>query len=155
MMMRHLFPIRSVRAAEKFKFRKETEMTEQLNKDTKEGMILGDRRIKLLTGMSHVLARNYIYRGKSNRDDDEAIDMYYTGADTKDTFMTDGILPLEFTISWDNLELHDVSEWHSLKHYSEANGTSPIARFCMEQPDKRYECKAIQLFVPQIFFPRK
>jgi len=57
----------------------------------------------------------------------------------KNTFMCESILPLEFVITWDNLEIYKESEWNSLKdyEYSSAKGSPGINRFCMEEPDEK------------------
>lgn len=128
-------------SANRFKRDIERQMTQLLAKDPMEGTVLGDRRIKLLTGMSDVLAQTYIFRGKPTLDEEEEVELYYGGLGFKETFMTEGILPLEFTMNWDNLEVYDQSEWHSLQNYEHAKGASPVARFCMEQPDKKTDCK--------------
>lgn len=121
-------------------------MNELLAKDPHEGMILGDRKIKLLSGMSHILAQNFIYRGKNHADDDESdIDSYYGGIGLKDTFMNEGIIASEFVMTWSNLELYDHSELETVKDYSDAKGASPSARFCMEQPDNGGESMALEI----------
>lgn len=129
-------------------------MTELLSKDPLEGMVLGERRIKLLTGISHILAKNYIYEGKNQMDEGDEIDDIYGGAGMKDSFMSEGILTLDFSLSWDNIELYDSKEFENLreKDYSDAKGAAPIARLCMEQPSKRTDCMQTSLLFQRKLF---
>lgn len=128
--------------ADEYRRRTEKEMTELISKDPLEGMVLGERRIKLLSGVSHILAKNVIYGTRNGKDEDDEIDGIYGGAGMKDSFMPEGILTLDFSLSWDNIELYDSNEFDNLreKDYSDAKGAAPIARLCMEQPSKRTDC---------------
>lgn len=89
--------------------------------------------------MVHILAKNYIYRSPDNAGEEEYYGDYYFGSDPKNTFMSEGIIPLEFLMTWDNLELYKNSEWDMLQAmtYSSAKGSPPILRFCMEEPDNK------------------
>ncbi len=133
---------RSVAEADEYRRITEKEMTDLLSKDPLEGMVLGERRIKLLSGISHILAKNYIYLGENLMEEDDEIDSIYGGAGMKDSFMSEGILTLDFSLSWDNIELYDAKDFENLreKDYSDAKGAVPIARLCMEQPSKRTDC---------------
>ncbi|XP_035712827.1 uncharacterized protein LOC110863060 isoform X2 [Folsomia candida] len=130
---------RSKDASTHFKREKESEINEKLAQSPQEGMILGERRCHLLHGMVHILAKNYIYRSPDNAGEEEYYGDYYFGSDPKNTFMSEGIIPLEFLMTWDNLELYKNSEWDMLQAmtYSSAKGSPPILRFCMEEPDNK------------------
>jgi hypothetical protein len=130
---------RSKEAANQFKRLKETDINARLSHEPMDrGTILGERRCYLLNGMSHILAKNYIYRPPENVEEDEYYATLYYGVDSRNTFINEGILPLEFFITWDNLELYQSSEWNSLHamQYSAAKGSVQTLRFCMEEPDK-------------------
>ena len=63
--------------------------------------------------------------------------------------MCESILPLEFIITWANLEIYKESEWDGLKEYeySSAKGSPSINRFCMEEPDEKNNSKNSKNFI--------
>lgn len=135
------FYFRDKEAAQQFKRDKESELNNNLAQGPLEGMILGERRCHLLHGMPFLLARNYIYRSPDNAGEEEYYGNYYVGVDPKNTFMSEGILPLEYLMTWDNLEMYKSADWDMLREmtYSSAKGSPPTWRFCMEEPDSKNE----------------
>ncbi|CAG7719818.1 unnamed protein product [Allacma fusca] len=132
---------KSLLEAKEFKRTKESDLNAKLSGLIQEGVVGGERRVKLMHGMGEILAKHFIYRSEIPQEYDnnyETNDNINTQKKLKpSSFMSEGILPLDFYINYENYEVFTASDWSKLKDNDYFSPTdAPLFRFSMEESNE-------------------